>query len=240
MPSSQVSQGVYTATPGSWAEPALCSFILSLFRIRSTFEHKTWSWREPKKGTKAESGQGQEEGFFGGDRDISPAQAMTKTPVKGLGDLVRVEEDTEVKKGERDMLVHKEYQAELTLRALSQGLIHYPQEKKKAGSFMSEKEMTHFEPKDKIIILWNSTSPQGEPPSRLLEDQRIWGWQEKPKSLGQVAGVNQLNGQSSRVARRVRSLLRKRFPRSGSIRKWLLREWVLKPLSPIFPPHSVD
>lgn len=39
---------------------------------------------------------------------------MTKTPIKGLRDLIRVEEDTEVKKGDRDMLVHREYQAELT------------------------------------------------------------------------------------------------------------------------------
>lgn len=65
---------------------------------------------------------------------------MIKTPVKGLGDLVRVEEDTEVKKGERDMLVHKEYQAELTLRALSQGLIHYPQEKKKKQEVSCQKK----------------------------------------------------------------------------------------------------
>lgn len=69
---------------------------------------------------------------------------MTKTPVKGLGDLVRVEEDTEVKKGERDMLVHKEYQAELTLRALSQGLIHYPQEKKKSRKFHVRKRNDSF------------------------------------------------------------------------------------------------
>lgn len=61
-----------------------------------------------------ESGPGQVGDFFGGERDISPAQATTKTPIKGLRDLVRVEEDTEVKKGERDMLVHRECQAELT------------------------------------------------------------------------------------------------------------------------------
>lgn len=111
---SQVAQGVYTATPGSRAEPALCSFILSLFWTRNIFEHKTWPWRKPKKGTKVDSGQGQLGDFFCGDKDISPAQAMTQMPIKGLRDLVRVEEDTEVKKGERDMLVHREYQAELT------------------------------------------------------------------------------------------------------------------------------
>lgn len=61
-----------------------------------------------------DSGQGQVGDFFCGDKDISPAQAMTQMPIKGLRDLVRVEEDTEVKKGERDMLVHSEYQAELT------------------------------------------------------------------------------------------------------------------------------
>lgn len=99
---------------------------------------------------------------------------MTKTPIKGLRDLVRVEEDIEVKKGERDMLVHREYQAELTPNP---GPCPLPTPRKQEVS--CQKKMTHFEPKDKIIILWNSINPQAEPPSRLVEDQRLWGWQKK-------------------------------------------------------------
>lgn len=41
------------------------------------------------KGTGRESRQGQEGGFFGGDREFSPAQAMPKIPMKSLRDLVK-------------------------------------------------------------------------------------------------------------------------------------------------------
>lgn len=66
-------------------------------------------------------------------------------PTNGLRDsgpifLAKVEEDNEAQRGERNMLVHREYKAEFTLNS---GLAHCPDQTKSRK--FHKRKMTHFE-----------------------------------------------------------------------------------------------